>query len=318
MSMPAAPMSLVVGDEEFLADRAVSAVVTAAQVSGGNADVREVSATGLQPGELIDALAPTLFAERRVVVVRELSDASSELGAALSAYAADPAPDISLVAVHNGGAKGRGLVQTLRTAGARVVECPKLKPADRPGFVADEVARTGGSISAEAIELLIDAVGTDLRELATACSQLVADVGGAIDVEVVTRYHRGRAEVSGFLVADRAVERDPAAALEALRWALAAGTAPVLVTSALAANVRAIGKVAGAGRSSSFSLAKSLGMPPWKVERAQRWARDWRPEELVQALYAVAAADEAVKGGGVDPAYALEKAVLTVSTGPAR
>jgi DNA polymerase-3 subunit delta len=317
--MPEAPMmTLVVGDEELLAARAVSAVITGAQVSVGTADVREVSATGLQPGELSDVLAPTLFAEHRVVVVRDLSDATSELGAALTAYAVEPAPDISLVAVHGGGTKGQPLLQTLRAAGARVVECQKLKPADRPGFVADEVARAGGSISAEAIELLIDAVGTDLRELATACGQLVADAGSAIDVEVVTRYHRGRAEVSGFLVADRAVEREPAAALEALRWALAVGTAPVLVTSALAANVRAIGKVAGAGRRSSFSLAKSLGMAPWKVERAQRWARDWRPEELVQALYAVAEADEAVKGGGVDPAYALEKAVLTVSTGPAR
>lgn len=308
-------MTLVVGEEELLAARAVASVIAAAKASEPDADVREVSATGLQPGQLSDVLAPTLFAERRVVVLRDLQDASKELGAALSAYLAEGAREISVAAVHGGGAKGRALIGTLQGAGARLVDCPRLKPADRPRFVTEEVSRAGGSISPDAADLLIDAVGADLRELATACSQLVSDAGATIDAAVVTRYHRGRAEATGFLVADRAVERDPAAALEALRWALDVGTAPVLVTSALAANVRAIGKVAGAGRRSSFALAKSLGMPPWKVERAQRWSRDWRPEELAAALFAVAEADEQVKGAGVDSAYALEKAVLTVSGG---
>lgn len=311
-------MTVVMGDEELLAARAVGEVIATVRAAEPDADVREVSAAGLTPGELSELLAPSLFAERKVVVVRDVAEASKELGAALTAYVGNPVSEISLVAVHSGGAKGRQLVEALQAAGAAVVHCPRLKPADRSRFVADEVARAGGSISAEAVDLLLDAVGTDLRELATACGQLVADAGGAIDVEVVSRYHRGRAEVTGFLVADRAVERDPAAALESLRWALAVGTAPVLVTSALAANVRAIAKVAGAGRRSSYALAKSLGMPPWKVERAQRWARDWRPEELVEALQVVASADEQVKGGGVDSAYALEKAVLAVSGGAGR
>lgn len=311
-------MTVVVGEEELLAARAVRSVVSAAQALDANADVREVSATGLTSAELGDLLAPMLFAERRVIVLRELQDASGDLTRALCAYTADPAPEVDLVAVHNGSAKGRNAIDTLSGAGASVVSCLKLKHGDRPRFVLEEVQRAGGAITAEAIELLIDAVGSGLRELATACEQLVADSDGVIDPAVVARYHRGRAEASGFIVADRAVERDRAAAVEALRWALAVGTAPVLVTSALAANIRAIGLVAGAGRRSSFALAKSLGMPPWKVERAQHWARDWRPEELAAALQAVALADEQVKGGGADPAYALEKAVLAVSGAPGR
>jgi DNA polymerase-3 subunit delta len=56
-----------------------------------------------------------------------------------------------------------------------------------------------------------------------------------------------------------------------------------------------------------------LGLPPWKVERAQRQARGWRPEGITVAMTAIAEADAAVKGAGVDPAYALERAVLTVA-----
>jgi len=64
-------------------------------------------------------------------------------------------------------------------------------------------------------------VGSDLRELAAACDQLAADTDGLIDEPVVARYYRGRAEATGFTVADRAVEGHLAQALEQLRWALA-------------------------------------------------------------------------------------------------
>ena len=64
----------------------------------------------------------------------------------------------------------------------------------------------------------------------------------------------------------------------------------------------------------TLQLARDLGLPPWKVERAQRQARGWAPEGITLALTAVAEADAAVKGAGVDLAYALERAVLTVTS----
>ena len=73
--------------------------------------------------------------------------------------------------------------------------------------------------------MLIEAVGSDLRELAAATSQLVADTDGTVDESAVRRYYRGRAECPGFAVADKAVAGDRAGALEALRWAQLAGRA---------------------------------------------------------------------------------------------
>ena len=195
----------------------------------------------------------------------------------------------------------------------QVVECPKLKWAsERETFVKQEVAAAGGSITDSAVRALVAAVGNDLRELATACSQLVADIGGAIDEEKVSRYYRGKAEATGFVVADRAVDGDVAGALEVLRWGLDVGLAPVLVTSALAGNLRTIAKVAQAGRGSAQSLVKQLGMPSWKIEKAQRQSRAWQPAGIARAIAAVAAADAEVKGAGTDPAYALERAVLAI------
>lgn len=41
--------------------------------------------------------------------------------------------------------------------------------------------------------------------------------------------------------------------------------------------------------------------------------RGWTPDGVAAALIAIAAADAGVKGGGDDPEYALEKAVVAVA-----
>jgi DNA polymerase-3 subunit delta len=225
-----------------------------------------------------------------------------------------PDPDLHLVVVHAGGAKGKNVVTLLRDAGAHVVDCPLLRrPSEREQFAAEEIRRLGGSATGDAVSQLVAVIGGDARELASACAQLVSDSGGHIDVDVVARYHRGRAEASSFFVADRAVDGDDAGALAGLRWALATGATPVLVIGALASNLRAMGLVAGDRRGSPGALAGRFGLPTWKVRRAQTWLRAWRPEGLTAAVRTVAAADAAAKGGSADAAYALERAVAGVA-----
>jgi DNA polymerase-3 subunit delta len=247
-------------------------------------------------------------------VLRAVQDLGKDLSAEVLRYVKAPAEETALVAVHHGGAKGKALVDGLAKAGARRVSCPKVtKAGERIDFVRAEVRRAGGKISADGARGLLDAVGNDLRELAGACSQLVADTGGKIDDAAVARYYRGRAEVSGFAVADKAIEGQPAEALEQLRWALATGVAPVLIVSALAQGVRGLAKVGGAPPGvRGAGLAKELGMPPWKIDRVQRQLRGWSGAGVAQALSAVAEADAQVKGGAADPAYALEKAVAEI------
>src|SRR6185312_13911691 len=152
----------------------------------------------------------------------------------------------------------------------------------------------------------------DLRELVAACSQLIADTGGRIDATTVARYYKGRAEVSGFTVADAVMVGDTAAALEALRWAMHVGVDPVPIADAIADGVRTVARVAAAGTGNAYQLAGSLGMPPWKVERAQRQARGWTPDALVDAMRVAAECNAAVKGGSDDRGYALERAVFAV------
>lgn len=313
---PLAPLHLVLGDESFLAGRVVADVVAAARAADPECDVRELDLSQLTVGGLPELFSPSLFAEARVLVARDAHTLGKDLAAALLSHATtlakDPSSGIVLVVTHLGQARGKALRDGLTKAGAVTTTVARLtKLRDKLNFVRDEIRRAGGKAGEEVASLILDAVGSDLRELASVCSQLVADTGGRVDLDAVRQYHRGRADVSGFTVADAAMVGNTAGALEALRWALAIGVDPVPIADALADGVRSVARVAGA-RGSAYQLASTLGMPPWKVERAQRQGRGWSPAGLASAARAAALANADVKGGADDRNYALERAVLAI------
>jgi DNA polymerase-3 subunit delta len=307
------PLTLVVGDEELLVARAVSHVVRAAREADPDVDVRDLEGAEVQPGDLAELLSPSLFAERRVLVLRGAQDLGKESAAEVLAYAAEPLPEVMLVVVHAGGAKGKALLTSLGHQASRTVQAPKItKLGERRDFVRSELRADGRTVDEEAVGALLEAVGHDLRELASAAEQLLSDTEGHITADAVARYHRGRADASGFAVADRAVEGDLAGALELVRWWRMVKLEHVLVTSAMASTLRSMAMVASAGRGPAGQLAGQLGMPPWKVEKTQRQVRGWRPEALVEAFHAVATADADVKGGAADQDYAVERMLLSV------
>jgi len=307
-------VTVIVGEEDLLVERAVSATLAAAAAADSELDVHDVPAAGLVPGQLTALTAPSLFGGGCAVVVRAAQDAGKDVAAELTKLAQDPVPEVTLVITHAGGAKNKALLAGLVSAGARRVDCPVIKRfGDRLDFLRGEFSRAGRRADDGGLRALLDAVGTDLRDLAAACSQLAADTTGVIGQETVARYYRGRAEATGFSVADRACEGSLTAALEQLRWALATGTSPVLISSALASGLRTLGLVGSVGRGlSSNALAADLGLPPWKIDKARQQLRGWSAAGLAAAHAAVAEADAQVKGEGANAGYALERAVTTI------
>jgi len=308
-----APLVLVQGDEELLVARAVREALDTARAVDQELEVVDRAAGEFTESDVVDLGASSLFGGLRAVVVRAAQELTDELRDALIAYVAHPMDDVVLVVVHNGAVRNRKIVNAMKAAGARMIAISKItRPRERHDFAVAEVRRAGGKISDTAVTALLDAVGSDLREIAAVCEQLVADTDGPIDDAAVHRFHRGRAEASGFAVADAAIAGDLAGALTLLRQALETGTAAVLISSAVTGGLRDLARVAGAGGGSKYDLARALGMPDWKVERAQRSARAWSDGGLARALRAAATADAGVKGGAADPAYALETLVRTV------
>lgn len=315
MSEPVSALQLVLGDEELLVERAVASVLASVRGQAGADDipVDRLRAGDVSTYELAELLSPSLFADERVVVLEAAGEAGKEAAELITTVAADIPPGTVLVVVHSGGGRAKALADQLRKLGAQVHPCTRItKPGERADFVRAEFRRLRVRVDDDTVTALLDAVGSDIRELASACSQLVADTAGRVDAAAVRRYHSGRAEVKGFDIADKAVAGDVAGAAEALRWAMLHGEPHVVLADALAEAVHTIARV-GPLSGDPYRLASELGMPPWRVQKAQRQARRWSRDSVASALQLVAALNADVKGAAADADYALETAVRRVA-----
>jgi DNA polymerase-3 subunit delta len=314
-SSPFGRVTLVSGPEGLLADRAVAGLLAEIRSESPEAEVSRTDADRLDPSRFAEMTSASLFAVRRAAVISDLANLPGELADDVVALARQPLDDLALVLVHGGGQKGKGLLDKLKAAKVTVLDAPSVKPWELPQFVSAEARRAGAALDPAAAQTLVDAVGHDLRALAGAVSQLISDgEGGPITEIQVRRYFGGRSEVTSFAVADAALAGRTGVAMEQLRWAVATGVAPVLVTSALASGLRGLGKLLTAGSGlREADLAREVGVPPWKLKSMRSQARGWDQGGLATALKAVAVADAEVKGAAEDAAFALERAVLTVA-----
>ncbi|CAN5888436.1 DNA polymerase III subunit delta [soil metagenome] len=315
MSQEVRGLYLILGEEELLVERAVATVLSHARDLAGSSDVpvNRLRAGEVSTSELAELLSPSLFADERVVVLEAAGEAGKEAAAMIAATAGDLPEGTLLVVVHSGGGRAKALAGQLRELGAEVHPCAKItKAAERADFVRAEFRSLKIKVGEETVTALIDAVGSDVRELAAACSQLVADTDGRVDAAAVRRYHSGKAEVKGFDIADKAVLGDVEGAAEALRWAMMSGEPRVVLADALAEAVHTIARVAPLS-GDPYRLTSELGLPPWRIQKAQKQSRRWSRDGIATAIRLVAALNADVKGAAADPDYALESAVRRVA-----
>jgi DNA polymerase III subunit delta len=313
------PLHLVLGEEDLLVERAVADVLRSARKrTGTHPGADDVPVSRMRAGdvgtyELAELLSPSLFADERIVVLEAAGEAGKDAAAVIASAAADIPPGTVLVVVHSGGGRAKALANELRSLGAEVHPCARItKVSERIDFIRKEFRALRVKVDEETVTALLDAVGSDVRELASACSQLVADTAGDVDAAAVRRYHSGKAEVKGFDIADKAVAGDVEGAAEALRWAMMRGEPLVVLADALAEAVHTIGRV-GPLSGDPYRLAAQLGMPPWRVQKAQKQARRWSRDTVATAMRVVAALNANVKGAVADADYALEAAVRKVA-----
>lgn len=306
---------LILGPESALAERALTKLQ--AELKDQKCEVTTLFAGDTIVGDIADALAPSLFSERRALIIRDLQDLPEDNRAEITRYLEAPDQLTTLIFVHKGGVKGKALIDAIKKVKPQIIACEALKKeAEKSDFVKALFLDLGRKASPAAVAALVGALGNDLRELAGAVTQISADApAGVIDELMVDKFHQGRIETTGFDVADATLDGNLPAALIALRSALETGTDPVMITSAIASSLRSLAKVSGANRNQkSFELAGALGMAPWQIDKARRQLNRWNPGQIADAVGAIAMADAEVKGAASDPIYALEKAVTKIAS----
>ena len=305
---------LILGSEAALADRALSKIL--AQLREEKAEVTTISAGDAIVGDISDALAPSLFSERRALIIKDLQDLPEESRDEITRYLPEPDATTTVIFLHKGGVKGKALLDAIKKIKPEIITCePLKKDAEKEQFVKELFLDSGRKASPGAVAALVGALGGDMRELQQAVSQIALDApAGVIDEKYIDEFHQGRVETTGFDVADATIDGNLPTALISLRSAIETGTDPVMVTSAIASALRSLAKVSGsASGAKSFELAGQLGMAPWQIDKARRQLQGWTPRALSKAVQAIALADAQVKGAATDPIYALEKALATIT-----
>lgn len=311
-----APVILVSGPEDFLADRAIRMLRDTLRAEDPSLEVSDLEADAYGPGELITLASPSLFGEPRLIRASGVEKCTDAFLTETLRYLESPAEDTYLVLRHRGGVRGKKLLDALRGGlghGIEVVCADLKKDSEKLDFAAAEFAAEGRRVSGGALRALTSAFSGDLAELAAACQQLLADSAEEITELTVEKYYSGRVETTAFRVADIAISGRHGEALILLRHALASGADPVPIVAAFASKLRTMAKISG-NRGSSGQLAQQFGLAPWQVDRARRDLQGWNDTGLGRSIELLAETDAAVKGGGRDPVFALERMIGVIST----
>ena len=310
-----APVILVTGPEEFLADRAIRQLRDLLRLEDPQLEISDIAADQYGAGELITLASPSLFNEPRLIRVTNVEKSSDEFLVEALDYVQRPVADTYLVLRHSGGVRGKKLLDAVRAGvgGGIEVACLELKKdTERSDFATAEFTSAGRRVAGGAIRALVLAFSDDLAELAAACQQLLADSAEEITEATVERYYSGRIETNAFKVADAAIAGRGGDALALLRHALASGADAVPIVAAFAVKLRTMAKIAGSPAPGG-QLAQKFGLAPWQVDRARRDLHGWTDAGLGRSIEALAAADEQIKGLARDPVFALERMISVVA-----
>ena len=188
---------LIQGSEVLLADRAIANIIS----SNSTAHVLNLDAQEIELGVITDALAPSLFGDKRIVVIKEIQELVAECSEEILEYLHNQDDNLILVIWHKGGVKGKGLIDKFRKYNPDIIMAEAIKKdSDKAEFVRNEFKALDRKITSGAVQALINSLGSDLLELGSACSQLASDVAlqKVIDEDDVEKYQQGRVESTGF------------------------------------------------------------------------------------------------------------------------
>jgi DNA polymerase III subunit delta len=201
------------GEDDYQKEDAVRQLVEAAVDPTSRDFNLDVRTSADLDAETLSVLlsTPPMLAERRVLVLRDVSSLKKESRKVLDQYLARPAKDLLLVLVEGSGAK----VETAMSARATSLQFDPLTGDRIPKWIAHyAAAELGVRISEPAIELLQAAVGSDLHQLAGELDKLASYIEGRGEeieedaVAAVVGVRRGETQADLLdAIADRNISR---------------------------------------------------------------------------------------------------------------
>lgn len=291
------PVSLLWGEDEFLLREAALELL-------GDLQPVEVDGGLWQGGETADLATPSLFGERRALLVSNARALPDDGVRELARYleAPDPGAPLVLVAVVGDRAKAPAALVKLVKGVGTVTEV-KIQRKELPGWLLKRATAKGLDLAADGAAALVDTLGEDPGALERALEQLATAFSGErITREIVARQFRGLGEQHVWDLCDRAFSRDLPGAMRSLRTLLEAGEAGLMLLGAITSRLRDLIRVASLPeRLAPADAARQAGLRfDWQVRRYRQQAKRFSAEDLAGLHERIAWADRALKSGATD------------------
>lgn len=172
------PIYCLMGEEPFYIDK-LEALITDRVMPEMNRDFD----MELLYGSEVDGLRVAdscrqfpMLGEKRLIVVREAQQMKAQLDA-LAAYCASPAPTTVLVICNKNGVLDRrkSLCKNIAANGVLFESRPVYESA-LPGFIKNYLKASGKDIELQAVQMLVEHVGTDLSIMSTELDKLLVAI----------------------------------------------------------------------------------------------------------------------------------------------
>jgi len=309
------PLYLVMGEEPYFRDQALSILRVAGQEGSASESSGESNANDSSHmfhvdvvyGDETDAseiLAiseeASFFSLRRLLVVKWADKLSARDGEALIPYFQTPNETTTLIftaAKLDGRTKW---VQELKKR-ATVVECAPLFENQRAGWVTQRARELGLQLEESALEVLKDQVTEGLYGTAGELEKLVAFIpkGHRVRAEDVETIRGKPPGISVFDWSEAVSHGDHGRALDIVAKNLETGEAPLRMLGAFLWQMRRIWKTKALMEEGNDAgqAARQAGIPPFRAREFVQQVQRWKEPHLRQAWELFAQADSALKGG---------------------
>jgi len=288
-------VALYWGADGFLLRDAARAHLAALGVHATDVDGR-----GWQGGETFDLSTPSLWGDRRGLLVLDAQSLPDHGVREMQAYLASPSPDAALIlTLATRAAKAPRIATDVQQAGGMVRQVA-LRPQDTSRWVLERARARGLGLTPPGAAALQGTLGDDPATLAQAVEQLAAAFGErTVGPDEVGSQFQGVGEQRVWDLCDRALAGRLPDAMVALRSLLEEREDPLVILGGIASRIRDLLRVAGLSAGlSGAEAAKAAGLRfDWQVRRYREQAGRFTPAELADLHGKLVDADRALKGG---------------------
>ncbi len=289
------PAVLLWGQDEFLVRQTAAEILDSREVKARELDARE-----WQAGDFFDLATPSLWGERRALLVTGCQALSEAAVRELKRYLEAPSPDaVCVLTMITGRKTAPPLAKVVQGAGGRSKQVT-LRRQDLPKWTLERARARGVRLSAAGAAALVGVIGEEAGPLDQAVEQLASAFPGlAVGPDQVHAQFQGVAEEQIWDLCDRAFSGRLSEAMATLHALLAAREDPLFILGGIASRMRDLLRVSALPDTMPpAEAARQAGLRfDWQVRRLRDQARIVGRDALPALHERTVEADRALKGG---------------------